>query len=420
MSWFFYNLIGLLFRLGLKFFFEVKVEGLENYSESPSTLIVANHKRDLDSVLIATVFYYHEGFLNPGKPVSFMGAENLFQPGFLSEWIRGPQFLKKALRSFSLDAILKGLHAYPIAQLDFHSVPLHDALNTIKKKKGDLPLRKVLEGDALHKLIVEETDDGVETIEDFFRQRGYSREKVDSRNFKNSYRKLIKKDKLKTVRKQLGRFTDLLEDGGVLYITPEGKLSEDGLLGSLKDSLLILIDKTDRSIKTVPTNITYDFLTTAKSRIFLHIGEERTNLEELSRKERSKELRESILSLTTVTMSQLGSVQLLRAKEEGRKRFSRDAFFEGVEELSRYLVSQDLYLDQGLRDYDDMRRRGDNFIAYCCRKGILDEEGQKLLLNSKFVLEEEDVDRGYRRDPIRYCANELRALDEIGLIELSL
>ncbi len=62
----FYTLIGVLFRLGLLPFFRVTIGGMENYSQAPSSMIVTNHKRDLDSILVASAFYFRNGYLRPG------------------------------------------------------------------------------------------------------------------------------------------------------------------------------------------------------------------------------------------------------------------------------------------------------------------------------------------------------------------
>lgn len=426
MSWLLYNLIGIFFRLGIKPYFDLQVDGLDNYSESPSSLVVANHKRDLDSVLIASILYYHNGFLPPSTPISFMADENLFQPGFLGNWIKGPRLLKKALQPLSLGYILRKLHAYPIGKLDFHSVPVHDALRIIKENDDDHELKEIIKGEALEDLLEESSFGNPDmTISEFFEQEGYPRKKIDSRNFKSEFRKAVKKSKLGAVKDQLGRFVQLMNDGAILYITPEGTLTQDGMLGPLKDSLLILIDEADPDVTVVPTNITYDFTNTGKTRIFVNLGEEIRGLEKFDRKERSSRLRKTILGLTTINLGQLASYHLKSAKEGGRDKIKLDELRKKVLEDLEYFESQDYNLDAELADRKSVEQRWQSFINYCLERGVLEKEGsgrgsdeEILALSPDLGYERISISRGYRRDPINYCANEIIALEKVGLIDL--
>ncbi len=425
MSWLVYNLIGLVFRLGIKPFFDLQIDGMEHYSESPSSLIVANHKRDLDSVLIASVFYYHEGFLNPSTPVSFMGDENLFQPGFLADWIKGPKLLKKALQPLSLNHVLQWLNAYPIGKLNFHSVPVHEALRIIQEKDDDPELREVIEEKALKRLL-DDTSFGSPymRISEFFEKEGYPRKKIKSSYFKSEFRKAVKQTKLGAVKEQLGKFIELLNQGAILYITPEGRLSQDGMLGQLKDSLLILIDEAETEVVVVPTNITYDFLTEGKTKIFVQAGEEMKGLDQLDRKEKSKKLRRRILGLTTINLGQLASYHLVEAQEAGRDKVSEKELWSQVNDYLEFFRNSDFNLDESLAEPEGVERRWDSFINYCRKRGVFEvqETGggreRTLELDSDLGYKRNTAPRGYRRDPVKYCANELKGLEKVGLIEL--
>lgn len=425
MSWLVYNLIGLVFRLGIKPFFDLQIDGMEHYSESPSSLIVANHKRDLDSVLIASVFYYHEGFLNPSTPVSFMGDENLFQPGFLADWIKGPRLLKKVLQPLSLNYVLQCLNAYPIGKLNFHSVPVHEALRIIQEEDDDPELREVIEEEALKKLL-EDTSFGSPymRISEFFEKEGYPRKKIKSSYFKSEFRKAVKQTKLGAVKEQLGKFIELLNQGAILYITPEGRLSQDGMLGQLKDSLLILIDEAETEVVVVPTNITYDFLTDGKTKIFVQAGEEMSGLDQLDRKEKSKKLRRRILGLTTINLGQLASYHLVAAQEAGRDKVGEKELRSQVKDNLEFFKSSDFNVDESLAEPEGVEQRWESFINYCRKRGVLDVEekkgkgGRTLELDSDLGYDRKTAPRGYRRDPVNYCANEIKGLEKVGLVEL--
>ncbi|MBS3787651.1 1-acyl-sn-glycerol-3-phosphate acyltransferase [Candidatus Bipolaricaulota bacterium] len=426
MSWLLYNLIGVFFRIGIKPCYDIQVDGLENYSESPTSLVVANHKRDLDSVLIASLLYYHNGFLPPSKPISFMADENLFQPGFLGNWIKGPKLLKRALQPLSLNYILKKLHAHPIGKLDFHSVPVHDALRIIKENDDDHELREVIKEEALEKLLEESSFGSPDmTISEFFELEGYPRKKIDSRNFMSEFRKAVKKSKLGAVKDQLSKFVQLLNDGAIIYITPEGTLTQNGMLGQLKDSLLILIDEAEPDVTVVPTNITYDLTNKGKTRIFVNLGEEMRELEKYDRKERSSRLRKTILGLTTINLGQLGSYHLKSFKEAGRDKIKLDEFYEKVLDDLEYFERQGYNLDDRLSSREGADKRWRSFIDYCLEREVLENEGnarygdeEVLTLSSDLGYDQTEIPRGYRRDPINYCANEIIALEKVGLINL--
>ena len=406
--------------MGLKPFYEVIIRGMENYSESPSSLIVANHKRDLDSILVATVFFYSEGFFSPGHPISFMAAENLFQPGFLANWIRRPEVLKKIIRPLSIGTVLKTLNAYPIGKLNFRSVPLYDALGIIKEKNGDRKLEDIIQEEKLNKILngplnLEENP----TISDFFESEGYPRKRINSSVFKKKYRKVVKENKLGSVKGQLERFIQLMDQGEILYITPEGKLSSDGLLGPLKDSLHILLEEPEEEVTVVPTNITYDFMTSGKPTININIGEEMNDLDNLERKERSKIIREAILSLTTVTFSQLGSRQLVGALESDRTELKREEIYRGTRECWESIAKNDLSMDKHLEEKYSFDHRFDNFIDFCIERGILIEQSkERFYIDPELGFREEEVNRGYRKNPVEYTANELQALETIDLVSL--
>ncbi|MFW6421481.1 MAG: hypothetical protein ACOCZX_01475 [Candidatus Bipolaricaulota bacterium] len=427
MSLFFYRLIGILFRAGLRPFYDVEVKGLGNYSETPSTLIVANHKRDLDSILLASLFHFHRDLLRPGKPISFMGSKSLFEPGFLGTWLNAPEFVRKILVFIPLDRILRGLNAYPIGNLEFRSIPTHEALRLIAKRDGNCKIREIITEDSMDRVADRLSLETPEMrIKDYLDQKAYPRKKIKLQWLRKPYRKTLKRNTLELVKAQLGTFVKLLNEGGILYITPEGQLSTNGLLGPLKDSLLILIEETDPTITVTPTNITYDFMTAGKARIFVNVGEEMKDFSGLSQKQKKKSIRRSILELTTVTMSQLGSNQLVRLVENETLRISEDSLQERVLEKLECLKDEDLFFDERLLDTRKAARRWELFLEYCLREEILTpESGGKLAIDPELGYDSSASDRlnrderiGYKQDPVRYCNNELSALSQIDLVSL--
>ncbi|MFP3953654.1 MAG: 1-acyl-sn-glycerol-3-phosphate acyltransferase [Candidatus Bipolaricaulota bacterium] len=415
-----YYLIGIAVRVGIKKNFSLHVNGLENYSETPSTLIVANHKRDLDSVLLASVFYFRNGFLHPAHPVSFMGDENLFQPGFLGNWIKGPGILKKVLQPFSLGYVLRGVHAYPIGKLDFRSVPVHDALRIIRETNGDHRLNEIIKEEALQDLLGDASFGHPDmTITEFFDSEGYPRKKIKSNCFKSSFRKAVKKTKLFGVRRQLDTFIDLLDEGEIIYITPEGALSRNGMLGKLKDSLLILLDEANTDVVVTPTNITYDYLTDGRTNIFVNVGEEIEGLSGTDRKEQSDILRRRILKLTTVNLGQLTSYYLVNAEGNGREVVEEEKFCSKVREYLEKARDAGFHVDENLQSSQGFEERWRGYINYCEDREVLRRVGNgRFRLNDGLGYDRTEIPRGYRRKPVDYSANEIKDLEKVGLLDL--
>lgn len=420
MSELLYYLIGLAVRIGIKPSFDLRVNGLDNYSESPSTVIVANHKRDLDSVLLASVFYFRNGYLKPAHPVSFMGDENLFQPGFLANWIKGPKVLKKILQPLSLNYILHKLHAYPIGKLDFHSVPVHDALRIIQKTNGDYSLSEVIKEEALADLLASNSFGNPDmTISQFFDREGYPRKKIKSNSFKPYFRKTVKESKLFGVKNQLNKFIELLNEGEIIYITPEGTLSTNGMLGRLKDSLLILLEEADPDIVVTPTNITYDFTTDNKTTILVNIGSEITDLTRQDRKEQSETLRNKILKLATINLGQLGSYYLSKAKDEKIDRIHKDELFSEVKKYLDKVRESQFSIDDNLKTQEGILERWKGFLRYCKNRGVLKADGDHYYkMDEDLGRNRTEIPRGYKRNPITYCANEIKDLEKVGLLDL--
>jgi len=349
-----------------------------------------------------------------------MGDENLFQPGFLGNWIKGPKILKKILQPLSLNYILHKLHAYPIGKLDFHSVPVHDALRIIQETNGDYSLSEVIKEEALAGLLAENSFGNADmTISQFFDREGYPRKKIKSNSFKPYFRKAVKESKVFGVKNQLSKFIELLNEGEIIYITPEGTLSTNGMLGRLKDSLLILLEEADPEIVVTPLNITYDFTTDKKTTILVNIGTEITDLDRQDRKEQSETLRKTILKLTTINLGQLGSYYLSKSKKGKIDKIRKKEFFSEVKEYLEQARESHFSIDSKLYTQEGIRERWEEFLRYCENQGALKPDGTECYqIEEDLGRDRTEIPRGYKRNPITYCANEIKDLEKVGLLDL--
>ena len=79
----YYGLVA-LFYAAPRFLYHVEVYGAQNFRHRPSTMIVANHKRDLDSVILPPTLLFNG--VRPKRPLYFAGREDMFWRGFLASF----------------------------------------------------------------------------------------------------------------------------------------------------------------------------------------------------------------------------------------------------------------------------------------------------------------------------------------------
>ena len=92
---------------------DVVVSGLEHFSGHRPTIIICNHKRDLDTVVLMSVMFFARRDIRRGGPFSIGLADKFFQPGFLGRYWRWP-LLGQVMGRVDLRPVLRLLNAYPI------------------------------------------------------------------------------------------------------------------------------------------------------------------------------------------------------------------------------------------------------------------------------------------------------------------
>ena len=71
----FATLVATAFHIGIRFISKMEIIGLENYPGSPSTLVITNHKRDLDMLVIGPTLHFGDLFPRSGKTI-FCGSRD--------------------------------------------------------------------------------------------------------------------------------------------------------------------------------------------------------------------------------------------------------------------------------------------------------------------------------------------------------
>ncbi|MGH7628030.1 MAG: hypothetical protein ACREOF_01305 [Gemmatimonadales bacterium] len=135
----FHAVVG-LFYTAPRLLYELRVDGARCFRHRPSTLIVVNHKRDLDSVIVPPTLIYN-GW-TPKRPIWFVGREDMFLRGFLASYDMIPGGLRRLLHEIDLTPVLGALHILPVRR--FRERTMDEALREATPVLGDRPLEEIL------------------------------------------------------------------------------------------------------------------------------------------------------------------------------------------------------------------------------------------------------------------------------------
>jgi len=76
---FFAGVVATAFHVWARLFYSIEVRGKRNFTRSPSTIIIINHRRDPDIPILGPEVYFRRG-LRPGKRPWFFTREGFFYP----------------------------------------------------------------------------------------------------------------------------------------------------------------------------------------------------------------------------------------------------------------------------------------------------------------------------------------------------
>jgi len=341
----------------------------------------------------------------------FAARDDVFDRGFLSSHFQFPRFLAFPMSAINLSAVMAAFRAQPIGRLTRSRVS--NMLRDVYKHEGNAALKDVLKAKWITKfasLLPPSLNSNLNNtrLKDFL---SYDYRIVHAQNGDLS---MLKSDVLERTRaflldkidRQLGRFANILDEGGILFFTPEDDHTPDGRFGPIRSGIHRLIRMAQTEVRILPVNIAYDFMTVGRMRIHITIGPEITNLKGLTKSEFERLVQAAITRLGVVNMGQLGSHCLLQLAQDNSEVITKDLFARRVLSQSQKLCSLGLSVDDVLADYRVLGKRLDKFIKYCIRKHWLsDGRDGKLILNKEAVLD--SWQSNHSDHPIRYSYNEL-------------
>jgi len=394
------------FPLAGRIFFDLKVEGVENFKNSPGTLVVANHKTDFDIVLLGPTLYWSHHGRGPGGRIAFVAAERMFQRGYFSDYLLPkPRWLSRLLYPANLSAVLKAIRAYPIGYLRVRKLKAH--LWAILETEGDIPI-----GDALARP-VEEIIPGVPPSIPISRLLRFRYHEALDREWGFSIlaptiRRRLRAKHVKEIIASLSRFAAILDEGDALYLAPEGHLETDGRFEEAKAGLIRLVEMA-RDPVILPVNLTYDFMTTGRARVFLTIGKELHGVKDWPRQRLEREIIQRISRLGTITFSQLAAVSLRALASRGDEIVHAGELKQAIIQRALRLIDSGYRVDLCLLSPKEFKKRWRRFVSYCQRHELLEIEGGWLLYDPAELFGDESPERA---NAWVYAANEYAEITE--------
>ena len=423
----FYWTVGNGIYWGFRLTMRVQRYGVAEHYGTPTaaTLIISTHKRDWDPILCATYSYYHRGWLAPDlRRFGFAGRADLWDRGFLATVVgyrNWPTWAQRLLDATSFAPIANRMRAYPILRVPEYT--LRQYFRTLLYEEGNLPLSAVLSLETL--LDFTHCEDALyarskrrDTPPDALRLRDalhWNYRSLTNRPAHARYLTTARYERLRewlrgTIDQQLETLAHSMDGGDTLWFAPEGAVTLDGKVMRLRNGLYTLLTRAREDARILPANVTYDFMTNKRRMTAcLAIGPELNDLRSLERGEQARQVARALALQTTVTMSQLGSKRLLAHLQSQAYLFDPETEARLLQAEVRRLARLGAWVQRDLLTVSGLRRRLRSFIAYAEAQGLLmpDEEGG-YLVSAKPT---KNASSRYWENPVRYCANELEALE---------
>jgi 1-acyl-sn-glycerol-3-phosphate acyltransferase len=370
--------IAATLRWCMKARFHVQIGGLEHFSCSPATLVVANHRRDTDGPIIGAALLRRIDQLEAGTPPCFVAREDLFRTGFLRDYLTGwPAPLRELLAGIDLRPFLDAINLYPMRRIRERT--LGEVLEDTLAICGDLPLDQVLRPswEARFRELSVEGEAGLMVSDVLARRyRPLLRQPFGLMKLTRERFRALRPHEDRTIRSQLLRFVELLEHGAMVQLEPEGTTSDDGSLGRLRGGLHFLLNQTRSPVRVLPIGITYDFMTSGRQWVFVQVGRELPNLQGLSRRQTTARVTEAMLACSTLTASQLASRWLLEVQAGGGGCITAAQLNAQVSGEARRLSLRGAHVDPRLLESGARKKRLAQYLEYCRRSATLLPSGR--------------------------------------------
>jgi MFS family permease len=294
-----------------------------------STLIVANHQHDLESMTIVSATTVQSG---PWRhPIFTASSRRMYEPGFFA--VRIP-WLRFFLRRVNAGPLFVALGMLPLEN-ELSSRVIAAFAWSAQRRHGPLPLREIFDERTAAKFA-----DGTKTS-DLWKREHFARaqEIVKVASLREPYRREILDETRANINSDLRLMEDIVRSGGSFYLTPEGKYSYDGRMRPM----LGVIERLAPLATIYLVGVSYDPFVSRRFSMLYRVA--RLDADDASPDERLKLLKKRLAALRPVTASQLLSDWLYRNAD---RSFTAGEAAEGVEALLGELPPE-LFVDPDVR-----------------------------------------------------------------------
>jgi 1-acyl-sn-glycerol-3-phosphate acyltransferase len=193
-----------------------------------ATLVVSNHQHDLEGMVLPVWLT----LAGPWRhPVYCAASQRLFEPGFLA--FRGPAWLRPLLYRLNLGPLFRQIGVLPIENQPL-AKPLAAYAYAVRRRHGNRTLAEVFEPAVRERLRLP----GDVRLDDLWgiRLAKAARTRVTYRSLRNPYREEARAAVRDEIDAQLADIRRVLASGRTLYLTPEGRYSQDGHMMRFRQS----------------------------------------------------------------------------------------------------------------------------------------------------------------------------------------
>lgn len=394
----------------------IKINGLEHDIRAPRTFYAITHKRDFDAFVPVPLLIAHRGRRALTHDLHFAMRGDGFQVGFLSRVALRPAWFSRSLRPLNVGGILRGVGVHPLDSL--HLRPAETWIRDALRVEGETTIGELLAPAALRTL-ANQTGQSADALaaqsaSSLLEWRYFPLLQVEMgpEIFTSAVRRRAELRVLETAKEQLADCVEWLQGGGSLYTSPEGLLSTDGRLSPLRAGLTRVLRAAPTDTRVQPIAILYDYMSVGRLRMWIDLAPAIEDGKTLTHQELGQRLRTAWMSVARFTCTQLASGLLAYRAEQEQRVVTISALEAGLLAWARELSAAGRHVDPALLTEEGAHRRLASYLTYGELHGVIRHYGNSVVLapGQPGEIDVAPGDVGYRYQPLRYAANEVREM----------
>ncbi|HEY7420033.1 MAG TPA: hypothetical protein VH593_32945, partial [Ktedonobacteraceae bacterium] len=409
-------LLAGIFWVVVRLFWGIEIHGLEHAKRDHPVYFAMLHKRDLDPLIEAPTVLARHRWRSLAGDVQFALRGDAFLPGFLGIMVRRPRWLSRFLRILSLGTVLRALGFSPLENL--YILPTEMWIREWLAVRGDANAGEVLTP-AFLAHIAAMSDEELCSLQACPLSHLLTWHYHDTLQpwstasiFTEVARPHARQAALKKLKQELDDLSSWLARGKHVWGAPEGQLSADGTIHSITSIPYRLLQKSPPETDVMPISISYDFMTTRRTRVFVNLAPAIEQAPSLSARALETRLHAAWRLSTYFTCTQLASGFLVQKLDATNPVFALDDLVAHLYDQAVQLVRAGRYVDRRLLSPRKVRKLAKRFLRYVQRHHMIKPAWPQKWIPAitDLSMEVRPGDVGYRDAPLAYAWNELQDL----------